>query len=158
MTSRFVSSLLLAGLALFPLITRANDVQWDVMRLYPLDEKHVVAMAIPADWTEEPGAADAGTVGARQPLALHYRDAAGVGFEIRLTATVPGTVRTSIRGSGRGLDSHDYRYSTDGVLAWGNSNLVVNYSILTNSKHQGALPQAIDVLRNARYGERGTRM
>jgi hypothetical protein len=50
MLGRIVFSLIIAALAALPILSRADEAKWEVIRVYALAEGQSVAVAVPAEW------------------------------------------------------------------------------------------------------------
>jgi hypothetical protein len=88
---RLFIPLLIATLVAFPVRSRADDTQWESLRVYALADGQSVAVAVPAEWQE---------AGTPQILAtgcvLRFLDESGRTVEITAAALARAAAKRSV--------------------------------------------------------------
>ena len=91
MDHRLFIPLLIATLVVFPVRSRADDTQWESLRVYALAGGQSVAVAVPAEWqeTSQARALEAGS-------ALRFLDESGRPVEITVAALARAAANRSV--------------------------------------------------------------
>jgi hypothetical protein len=91
MNHRLFIPLLIATLVTFPVRSRADDTQWESLRVYALADGRSVAVAVPAEWQE---AGKAQVLGAGS--VLRFLDESGRPVEITAAALARAAEKKSV--------------------------------------------------------------
>jgi hypothetical protein len=91
MIVRIVFAVLLAALA-FPMLSRAEEVKWEVIRIYKLYDGRAVAVALPAEWQE----LRTSNVLEKSSSGVQFLNEHGAKVEIPMTALLRGASSKSI--------------------------------------------------------------
>jgi hypothetical protein len=91
MVRRIVFALSLAALAM-PMLSRADQTQWEVIRVYKLPNGRAVAVAAPAEWQQ----VGTTTVLGNSSSGVQFLDESGAKIEVPMAALMRASLSKSV--------------------------------------------------------------